>query len=64
MKKPKVHCYAVREVRNPDGTYYQMRMSDMIIGVPLPGFEVFHVNGNTLDNTRENLRIVPIGHGN
>lgn len=50
--------YAKRNFRNQDGKQRKMRMHHMIIGFPLNGFQVDHINGNRLDNRRCNLRIV------
>jgi hypothetical protein len=39
-----------------DGTHRTIRMHRFILGAPF-GIEVDHVNGNGLDNRRENLRL-------
>lgn len=36
-----------------------LRMHRLICGDPEPGFVIDHINGDGLDNRRENLRIVP-----
>lgn len=35
-----------------------VRMHHVVIGFPPPGYVVDHINGNGLDNRRENLRII------
>ena len=49
--------YAVRDQRL-NGARFQLRMHSFIIGMPMSGFEIDHINGNGLDNRRENLNIV------
>lgn len=36
-----------------------VRLHAAILGAPPPGMEIDHINGNGLDNRRENLRVVP-----
>ena len=49
--------YAVRDQRMIN-IRFQMRMHSFIIGNPLYGFVIDHINGDGLDNRRSNLRIV------
>ena len=50
--------YATRRAKGPDGMWnIQVMMHHQIIGKPKKGLEVDHINGNSLDNRRKNLRI-------
>lgn len=48
--------YALRGVRQPDGSYRSELMHRFILNAP-PGVLVDHVNGDGLDNRRANLRL-------
>lgn len=48
------YVYAVRNKNTPDGQR-QIRLHRAIV-CPVPGLVVDHINGDTLDNRRENLR--------
>ncbi len=49
--------YAQGNIRE-NGKQKHWRMHWSVIGRPQKGFEVDHVNGNKLDNRKENLRVV------
>lgn len=49
--------YATRGESGPNGRSVTIRMHDFIMK-PRPGYEIDHINGNTLDNRRCNLREV------
>lgn len=51
------HIYASRGTRKKGQKYSKILMHRVIMGNP-EGKMVDHINGNTLDNRRENLRIV------
>ena len=51
--------YAARYIRR-SGKKSSMPMHHEIMGIPKSGFVVDHINGNALDNRRNNLRIVSI----
>lgn len=48
--------YAVGNSRNQDGKRITIRMHRVILDTP-PGYETDHVNGNGLDNRKDNLRV-------
>ena len=48
--------YAIWVERCNDGKRHKKYMHSMIVKTP-PGMEVDHINGNGLDNRRENLRV-------
>lgn len=48
--------YAYRYARKPDGKYARIKMHNQIMQPP-KGFSIDHVNGDTLDNRRSNLRL-------
>lgn len=51
--------YAIRFVARGDGTYRQERMHRVILGLERDDSrQADHINGDTLDNRRANLRIV------
>jgi uncharacterized C2H2 Zn-finger protein len=53
------HVYAVRNVRLKDGRYKMLRMHREIIGIPYDGsLDIDHRNRDTMDNRRNNLRLV------
>jgi len=51
------HGYAARMIRTESGIRKTLLMHVQIIG-SVEGLEIDHVNGNTLDNRRDNLRHV------
>ena len=54
----KGHTYAVRSVRCPDGKRRNIRLHRVILGLDLTDKRVGdHVDGDTMNNRRENLRI-------
>lgn len=48
--------YACRTVREPNGTKHEQKMHREIMGNPA-GLDIDHINHNTLDNRRCNLRV-------
>lgn len=50
--------YAARSVVT-NGQINRVRMHNLILEAP-PGFEVDHINGDSLDNRRSNLRVITI----
>ena len=55
-KKPHAqYVYAARSLPRVAGKRSTQRMHQAILPVPV-GYTVDHINGNTLDNTRQNLR--------
>ncbi|MCY7423508.1 HNH endonuclease [Bacillus amyloliquefaciens] len=54
--------YAMRSYRK-DGRYRKDRMHRVVVNAP-SGFDVDHINGNKLDNRRENLRIATRSQNN
>jgi len=50
--------YPDRVVRGANGAWTVERMHHLIAGYPLKGFVVDHVDGDTLNNQIENLKIV------
>lgn len=50
--------YAATSTKNVDGEYEHSRLHHYVVGFPLNGLVVDHINGDGLDNRRANLRIV------
>lgn len=48
--------YAATNIKKPDGKKTILRMHRLLIDSP-PGMEIDHINGDGLDNRRENLRV-------
>lgn len=48
--------YAVKAIRLEDGKQHTLLMHRFIMNPP-PDMQIDHINGNTLDNRRKNLRI-------
>ena len=59
LDKGKGNIYASRKEWLPkDKKYISISMHRFILGLMGPYFEIDHINGNTLDNRKENMRIV------
>lgn len=52
--------YAVRQFKKGNGKFSTTYLHHSIMGFPLKGKQIDHINGDTLDNRRENLRIVSV----
>ncbi len=50
--------YAVRMVRRLDGERKTMFLHHCVVGFPLNGMQIDHIDGNRLNDQRKNLRIV------
>ena len=59
LDKGKGNIYASRKEWIPkEKRYISISMHRYILGLMGPYFEIDHINGNTLDNQKENMRIV------
>ena len=55
-RKSQIYFYAVSSVRE-NGKYKKLRMHRIVLSIDDPKIFVDHINGNTLDNRKENLRL-------
>lgn len=57
------HNWCVHKMRKNNTMYATrlIRIHHMVLGFPPPGYVIDHINGNGLDNRRENLRIITTG---
>ncbi len=51
--------YAVRTTGGSGGGYTMVRLHRLVVGIDLPGVDVFFRDGDTLNCTRRNLRVGP-----
>lgn len=58
------HGYVKRNLTCLDGKSRCFSLHHVIIGRPLNGLQVDHINGDKLDNRKENLRIVTLRQNN
>ena len=56
--------YAARTIYPPRACDYNLRMHQAILGAPMPGFTIDHIDHNGLNNCRSNLRICTLGENN
>jgi hypothetical protein len=59
------HVYAQLNVKRPNGKWERVRMHRMLVGASAgDGSVVDHINGDTLDNRKANLRVVTATENN
>ena len=64
MHKPNKGWYAARTITREDGRQHSLALHRFLLGVTDPKVFVDHINHDTLDNRRSNLRVVTPSESN